>query len=149
MPVARVDDQRIRSGIQAVVDVTTTYAIKNFALQSDQGVGFPPWVGPDAAASTVPTPAEIRVSLSKKQLPNGDYLWSWVFSHFTQQMYKYWLDTFFNTNEWWGYVTVMDYDWDETPIFLTGIIHRPSQLNRVPGGYSNVPFAFTDGAIIT
>lgn len=146
MPTARLTAQRIRSGTQAVVDVTTAYAVTARTVQSDQDII--PWALA-ASLTTAPRRARASVMADESAYEDGTYRFQWGVSIMTHLMYKVWCDDFLPSGAARANVTVMTYDEYDVAVYLQCKIIRPTSLNRVIGGYRDVIWEFAGGVIIT
>lgn len=144
---ARQTGQRIRSGLQVVANVTSAYAVKSLAVQSDQDDSLP-WILAGKLC-TWPKPARVVQYMDQSQDADGYYLFQWGFSYMTFGMYSFWRASFLPSGVWSAAVTVMTYDDTDTAVYLQCSINRPTTLTNEVGGYRDVIFTFSQGVIIT
>jgi hypothetical protein len=151
MPVARLEDHRIRAGIQTVANVTSTYAVKNIALVADQAPFETPWI--IASRSSIPLRrARYSDSADSGVIADGYWIFEWVISYMTFGMVSYWNTTFYPSSVEYADVTVMTYDQNNTAVFLTCKGRRlnfPRDGANWPGGYRDVRMQFEEGNVIT
>jgi len=150
MPNERKTDQRIRPGLHPVSDVTSSFAVSGFAVQSDQDDAD--WWVLDGWRSTPPRPAR-RVKLTDgSAAKDGFYSFDWVISYMTFGMLAYWLDLLLPDGVEAAEVTAMTYDENDVAVYLQAIINKPSlpgDGEPTFGGWKNVRWAFDSGVIIT
>jgi hypothetical protein len=146
----RSTDYRIRSGIHAVGDITTTYKITNFATQTDQS-GMP-WMAPNAFRTVTPIQAQVVQTLDMAAHADGFYTWQWAFDYLTNDMLGYWFTTYLAASVKSATVTVKTFDATDTAVHLTGVLLRPESGQHMEvqqGGWQNVIMRFIKGVIIT
>lgn len=138
---------RLRAGTYTVAQLTTTYAISAFALQTDMG-GINLWY----CNSTPPRPQVIRRAISGKQLGQGYYTAQLEFDLMTHGMVGYMLTNFFSTATLWSNaVTVMLYSEADVAVYMNATLIRPQmdQFTANEVGYTNVVWPIIKGTIIT
>ena len=138
--------QRLRSGIQIVGDMTSTYEIRQFAVQTDQvGIRFP-W----AVSTTIPRDARRRTPLSMNQVADGKRECLFTFKALTFDMLDFMATNY--TGETSGIVTVMVFNRADVAVFMTGVLYWPENLPQFPLGVgvsSPIVFPFRKGVVIT
>lgn len=154
MPTARGDAPRLRSGTQAVGSITSTYAVTNWTVQSDQQVNnqiVVPWVAP---YQMLP-PEYSRIIIAADGTQTGDGYVRGVFGPFvywTFGMMDYFLDTYLSTTAYSAAGSLMVYDITDTAIYLNATIYRPiigQDMEPVFGGWQNVKIRYDFGTVIT
>jgi len=151
MPTTRATDHRIRSGTQAVVDVTSTYSVTARSKASDQPTDPNFWII-DTLQSTAPKPARVATMLDLSQAADGFYSWQWVISHMTNGMLTLWYTDFLPSGARSGVVTVRTYTDADVSVYLTGVVYRPNlpgDGTPILGGWANVVWRFDRGVVIT
>lgn len=149
--MARLTGHRIRSGLQVVGSVTSSYAIENFAKQSDQF---------DVAAWTIagegttpPQPARVSNNADGSKSDDGFYSWVWRMSYMSFGMMSYFLTQTGLTSARTADVTVMTYNELDVAVYLQCKITRPlmpgPDAQYAIAGYQNVLWRFSNGVIIT
>lgn len=150
---SRGSDHRLRSGTQAVVDVTTTYAISAITVPSDD-VADADFYVVAGDGSECPSPARISQSADGSRSADGFMTFSWRIPYMTFGMVTNFLSASGLTTAQSALVTVMTYTELNSAIFLTATIIRP-QFGRyqdavhAPDGYQNVVWRFVNGVVIT
>lgn len=142
MPVARSTGQRIAAGTISASSLTSAYAITALPVQSDQSFDTP-WIL-SARISTTPTPARVTTTGDLSRDPDGLTAWRIGFSYMSFGMTSYWNDTFIPGGAWWAYITIMDYDENNQPVFYQGKIWKPNYPSDkalyVTGGWASVVY---------
>jgi hypothetical protein len=150
MPTARATGQRIAAGTITAASLTSTYAITNLPVQTDQDFSCP-WVVDSSLCST-PTPARITTNADLSRSADGFYAWRLGFSYMTFDMFGYWTSTLLPGNAWSAPITVMDYDETDTAVFFNATIWRPNtpsdKAQYITGGWGRVVFDITKGTQI-
>lgn len=150
---SRGTDHRIRTGTQAVVDVTTTYALSAITVPGDDLADADFYVV-NGELSQPPLPARTSMNADGSESDDGFYTFDWVFDYFPFGMLTNFLTAAGLTSVRSAVVTVMTYTAEtNAAVYLTCIIHKP----RFPGadaqyakdGFSKVRFRFTNGVVIT
>lgn len=148
----RGTDHRLRSGTQAVVDVTTTYAISAITVPSD-GLADADFYVVNGELSIPIQPTRISGSADGSEGDDGPVKFDWVFDYFSMDMATNFLTAAGLLTTRSAPVTVMTYDELNNAKFVQCTIHRP----LLPGpdaqywrdGYNKIRFRFTNGIIIT
>lgn len=151
MATARLTGHRIRSGTQTVGNVTSTYAVTAFPIQTDMTHGEL-WYAPDAQGTTIPKRARRSLMADGSARRDGFYEWQWRFRYWTHDMLAYFLTNYLSSGAQSALVTVMTYDETDTAVYLTCTVYRPElpgDGEAVPGGWKDVIIHFRGGEIIT
>lgn len=149
MPTARKTGHRIRAGLYAAAALTSTYEVRQMAIQSDQPLTAP-W-GINSRESKPPAPARITSNADKSKSIDGFLNCSLKMSYMTFGMWGYWLDSFLPGNAESSDVTVMVYDEEDVEVYLQGLIYRPRPGNgmvAVQGGWAEVEWVIERGVVI-
>lgn len=150
MPVPRLEVHRIRLGTHAVGSVTSTYEVREIALQSDQDPYATPWLVRGRDSNPVIRARSSDVADLTK-VEDGFYQFTWSFSYFTFGMVAYWNGTLLG-GAVSPAVTVMTYDQNNVAVYLTctaSALRFPRDGESHPGGWKNVRMEFVGGTIIT
>lgn len=149
--VARKTGQRLRSGIQTVGAVDSSYAIESLAVQSDQ-FDIILW-SINASKSQVLSYARQSSNGDGSKSDDGFANWAWAIDFMTFGMVSYWNTRFGLTTARSANVTAMTYDENDTAVFLTAKIYKPvfggSDAPYAIGGYGPVIWRFGVGIVIT
>ena len=150
---SRGTDHRLRSGTQAVVDVTTTYALSAITVPSDELADADFYVVA-GDGSECPLPARISQTADGGLSSDGFMTFSWRIPYMTFGMVTNFLAAAGLTSARSAPVTVMTYDEVNQPVFLQAIIVRPQfgrsqDASYAPDGYRNVVWRFVNGIVIT
>lgn len=149
---SRGTDQRMRAGTQAVVDVTSSYALSLITVPSDE-IADADFYVVNGELSTPPQPARISQNADGSESDDGFYNLDWVFDYMTFGMVTNFLSAAGLTSARTALVTIMTYSELNAVVYLQCRIHKP----RFPGpdaqyardGFSKVRFRFTEGVIVT
>jgi len=151
MPTGRTRDYAIQAGTQTVASFNSTHIIENFSLETDQGAVQ--WFAPDFFKSAIPERQAYNTMLDFSIVGDGMYQFRWVFTYHTNDMLESWSDTYMNSGDPSGSVTVRTYDKYDNAVYLTCTIVDPLQSNNAvspaQGGWFDVTYQFIGGAIIT
>jgi hypothetical protein len=157
MPNARQTGHRLRLGTFTSSGITSTYAIENWALQSDQSQDNQinvPWVAPYQAKP--PDFARKTNSADLSTRYDGPLTWEWDFSYWTFGMTAYLISTFFGGSIYTsaGSVAVsgLTYDVSDTAIYFNASLERPSikdALTPEYAGFKTVKLTFTAGVLVS
>jgi hypothetical protein len=149
--MARLTGQRLRSGLQVVANVTTSYEIERLAVQSDQFDAVLWSIAGDG--TTCPTPARVTTNADLSQSDDGFYTWTWRINYMTFGMVSHWLTQFGLTSARSASVTAMTYNELNAAVYLQALLLKPvfpsQDAQYASGGYSNVMWKFVQGVIIT
>jgi hypothetical protein len=155
MPDLRLENHKLAAGIRtpSYMD-STALRLLDFPLQADQDNGFIQWPAPSYnLGSTWPDYARYRADGNEIEDGDGPQILDWVFWYFTNDMLAYWKTTFPHGSD----VTLLTYDQQDTPIYLTAIILHPraptprdaGHMKWAPGGWSEIRWRFRQGRNIT
>lgn len=150
----RATDHRVRLGTWGISDITSTYAIENWTVQTDQqqdNQTVIPWIGPIASVDEFPVYARYARSADNRLRGDGFLSFTLVMSLWTFDQVKYVDDTFYAGGTLdYADVSVMVYDRNNDPVFLTCTADRPDLKSADPvyGGYQNIPWNFHTGTLI-
>jgi hypothetical protein len=152
MPVARKTGWRIKSGINAVAAVTSSYAVEAIALQSDQDFSTP-WTI-NGLASDPPTLSRVDVYLDQSKQGDGGVKLKWHMDYMTHGMFGYWLSTYlpgvtYVSKLQSAPVTIMTYDQTDTAVFIQENLYLPETLTPAVGGWKDIDWIFDGGYKIT
>lgn len=150
MPTARATGHRLRAGTYTAAQLTSTYNVVDFAVQSDQNA-LTPWVI-DAAGTTPPKYARIVSNADLSRSADGFVSWQWRFSYKTNGMVGYWLTTFLPAGVQSAAVTALTYDETDTVTYWNATLLRTefpsSDAQYMAGGWGSVIWRFVKGTQI-
>jgi hypothetical protein len=150
MPAGRAEGWRIRAGTHAASDLTSTYNVVDFALQSDQSHATP-WTI-DSAGTTPPKHKRVVQNADESWSPDGTVEWAWRMGYMTNGMLSYWLATLLPAGVYSATVTAMTYDATDNAVFYQALIKRPDfpgpDAQYAIGGWGNVIWRFAGGVQI-
>lgn len=150
MPVARAEGWRLRSGTHTAANLTSTYNVVDFAMQSDQSHAIP-WTI-DSAGTTPPKPARIVTNADLSRSADGFYGWQWRISYMTNLMVSYWLTDFLPGGVQSASITALTYNETDAVTYWTATLWKPefpsSDAQYAAGGWGNVIWRFTRGVQI-
>lgn len=148
----RNDDHRLRAGTYTSASITPTYAIINWAVQSDQVIDNQtaiPWAGP--FQSIPPEYARIAIAADLSARQDG-YLHGvlGLFRFWTFGMMSYLISQIFPAGIYSAAVSMMLYDATETAVYLNATMHRPvigQDFEPEIGGWKNIKLRYEAGSI--
>lgn len=150
MPTPRNDDHRLRLGTYTGTDITSTYAIKSWANQTDQIVDNQvdvPWAGP---VKCLP-PQRARITIAADGTASED---GWLkgilgpFSYWTMDMNGYFLTTIFPAGVRFSLVSMMLFDEKDDAVYVNATMYRPvagQDYKAVYGGWESINLRYDVG----
>lgn len=152
MPTARNDAPRLRAGTVASASITSTYAITNWTVQSDQQQGsvtVVEWLGPYQMIPAIP--ARIAIAMDGTARADGFYRGTLgPFSYWTMGMVGYYHSTYLGTGVYSAAGSLMVFDETDAALYLNATIYRliPGQdMEPYAGGWKNVRIRYDFGAV--
>lgn len=150
MPTPRNDGQRLRFGTYTSTDITSGYAIKSWANQTDQIVDNQvdvPWAGP---VKCLP-PQRARIVIAADGTASED---GWLkgvlgkFSYWTFDMTGYVMTTIFPSGARSSLVSMMLFDEDDDAVYVNATMYRPiagQDYRPVYGGWEDINLRYDFG----
>lgn len=155
MPTARNTGRRIRAGTFTSSGITSTYAVENFTVQTDQrqnGVIVVPWLDP--YQPDPPEYARIATALDGTARPDGYQKGVLIFDMWTFGMYDYAQTTLWPGGVYSALVSMMLFTAKDVAVFLNATAYLPvitqnqRDMEPIAGGWENVKVRY-DFATVT